>query len=308
MMSETAGFGTLRRTIGRRPRRLAVTWAAMVAMFLTTTGGECSRARVESVNQMNEGVGYAQQGRHIDAVKSLERATAIDPTNDQAYYNLALTHIELRSYERAKQDLQQAITVNGDVAGYYEKLGTVMMQLEDWNGAKEAFEKVIERDEDLFKAYFKLAQVHEKLEQPQEALQRYTESIEHGPRFVEAYSALGRLYADLGYLDQSAQVLQGGLEVSMAGTEEEASLHHLLGTVYQQQRKFPEAIEEFKSALAIIPGMRDALFSLGWTYSLTDEREEARRFLKKFVDVAGGDAPPHYLKAARDRLGELGVN
>jgi len=281
--------------------------AALLAIALLT-GGNCSRARVESVNQMNEGVVYAQQKRFVDAVKSLERATAIDPTNDQAFYNLALVHIELRSFERAKQDLQQAITVNGEVAGYHEKLGTVMIQLEDWDGAKEAFEQSIALDPEIFKAYFKLAQVLEQLEDPQNALQRYTEAIEHGPRFLEAYSALGRLYADLGFLDESVQVLRSGLQVAMPGTEEEANLHHLLGTVYQQQENLEGAIGEFRAALEIVPGMRDALFSLGWTYALTDNREEARRFLKKFIDVAGADAPPHYRKAAQDKLGELGVN
>ncbi|MEM9069477.1 MAG: tetratricopeptide repeat protein [Myxococcota bacterium] len=287
-------------------RASTVLFGMLCMTFLTA--GNCSRARVESVNQMNEGVMYAQAKRFVDAVKSLERSTAIDPTNDQAFYNLALVHIELRSFERAKQDLQQAITINGEVAGYHEKLGTVMIQLEDWNGAKEAFEKSIELDPDLFKAYFKLAQVLEQLEDPQNALQRYTEAIQHGPRFLEAYSALGRLYADQGYLDQSAQVLNSGLEVAMQGTEEEANLHHLLGTVYQQQRNFDQAITHFRSALEIVPGMQDALFSLGWTYALVDNREEARRYLKKFVEVGGAEAPAHYMKAAQDKLGELSVN
>ena len=284
----------------------SVAFSVLAIAFLTA--GDCSRARVESVTQMNEGVVYAQGKRYVEAVKALEHASAIDPTNDQAFYNLALVHIELRNFERAKQDLQQAITVNGDVAGYFEKLGTINQQLEDWNGAKEAFEKSIELDPDLFKAYYKLAQVLEELEDPQNALQRYTEAIQHGPRFLEAYQALGRLYADLGFLNESATVLSSGLEVAIEGTEEEAGLHHLLGTVYQQQENFPQAIEQFKAALEIVPGMSDALFSLGWTYSLNDEREEARRFLKKYVDIAGADAPPHYMKAARDRLNELGVN
>ena len=69
-----------------------------------------------------------------------------------------------------------------------------------------------------------------------------------------------------------------------------------------------QAITHFRAALQIVPGMRDALFSLGWTYSLVDNRDEAQRFLKKFVDVAGQDAPANYVKAAQDRLGELSVN
>ncbi len=277
-------------------------------MFLLLTGGNCSRARVESIEHLNEGVALAQVQRHAEAEEAMEQAAAIDPTNDAAFYNLALVHIEQRNFNRAKEDLERALTIVPDAAGYHEKLGTVLMQLEDWNGAKEAFEAAIAADPELFKAYFKLAQVHERLEDPQNALHQYTAAIEHGPRFLEAYSALGRLYADLGYLDQAAQVLQGGLEVAMEGSEEEANVHHLLGTVYQQQRSYDQAVGEFRAALDIVPGMRDALFSIGWTYSLQDNREEARRFLKKFVDVAGGDAPAHYLKAARDRLGELGVN
>jgi tetratricopeptide (TPR) repeat protein len=279
-----------------------------VLVFLFCVGGDCSRARVESLNHMNEGVVYAQQKRYIDAVEQLERATAIDGTNDQAYYNLSLVHMEMQSMERAKDDLQRAITINGEVAGYHEKLGTVLMELEQWEEAKAAFEAAIAVDENLFKAYYKLAQCHERLDDQQSALTQYTLSIEHGPRFLEAYSQLGRLYADLGYLDEAVTVLQSALQVAQTGSQEEADVHHLLGTVYQQQRNFDGAVNEFRAALEIEPGMRDALFSLGWTYSLQNEREEARRFLKKFVDIAGEDAPPHYLKAAQDRLGELSEN
>ncbi len=281
-------------------------WLLGIWIIGLLTGGNCSRARVESMNHMNEGVVYAQQKRYVDAVKSLERATAVDPTNDQALYNLALVHVELRKFDRAKQDLSRALKVNPEVAGYHEKLGTVLIELGDWNGAKEAFENAIEKDETLFKAYYKLAQVLEELDDQQGALHRYTEAIQKGPRFLEAYAALGALYADLGYLDHSVQVLQSGLKVAMPNTEEEANLHHLLGTAYQQQSKHELAIRAFRSALKIVPGMTDALFSLGWTYAEQKNTEEARRYLKKFVDIAGAEAPAHYLKAARDRLGELG--
>lgn len=279
----------------------------LVALLSTPLlmGGNCSRARVESMNAMNEGVVLAQQKRHVEAVKALERAAAVDPTNDQAMYNMALVHLELRKFERAKEDLNRAIAANPDIAGYHEKLGTVEMQLENWEGAKSAFEKAIAGDDGLFKAYFKLGQVYERLDDPQNALHQYTESIERGPRFLEAYSELGRLYAELGYLSEAIQVLEGGLQVAVPGTEEEANVHQLLGTVYQQQRNFDKAIDEFKAALEVVPSMGEALFSLGWTYSLVDNREEARRYLDKYVKSAGQNAPSHYMKAAQDRLNEL---
>ena len=276
-----------------------------VVMGLILMGGNCSRAREESMNEMNAGVELAQMKRFSESAQSLEKATAIDPTNHQAYFNLAIVQIELRSFSAAREALERAIVAKPDMPGYHEKLGTVLMELEDWKAAQTAFSKALELDPSLFKAHFKLGRCSEELEDPQNALYQYTDAIKTGPRFLPSYSALGRLYADLKYPDHASQVLREALKVAMPGTEEEANVHHLLGTVYQQQRKFDEAINEFQAALAIVPGMQDALFSLGWTYALQGNDEEAKRYLDKYVMMAGTDAPDHYVKAARDRLAEL---
>jgi protein O-GlcNAc transferase len=268
-------------------------------------GGNCSRARVESMNKMNEGVMAGQQKRYMEAIKAFESAAAIDGQNDQVFWNMAMVHMEMRKFDRARDELQKAIAVNPASASYHEKLGTVLMELKDWAGAKTALEAAIQNDPSLFKAYYKLGQTLERLDDQQNALRRYTEAIQKGPRLLEAYSALGRLYADLGYLDYAVQVFQEAFKVALNGTEEEALVHYLLGTVYQQQKKYPDAIREFRAALDVVPGMRDALFSLGWTYLLTNEKEEAKRFLQKFVEVAGADAPAHYVQAAQDKLNEM---
>jgi tetratricopeptide (TPR) repeat protein len=285
-------------------QRLSLVVVGFFAILLCTAA-DCSRARVESINKMNEGVTAAVQKRYVDATKLLESAAVIDPQNDQVFWNMALVHMELRKYDRARDDLQKAIALNADSGGYQEKLGTVLIELKDWNAAKQAFEKSIALEPNLFKAYYKLAQVNEQLDDQQSALKNYTAAVEKGPRFLEAYNALGRLYADLGYLDQSVQVLNEALKVALPGTEEEAQAHHLVGTVYQQQKKFDDAVREFKAALAVVPGMRDALFSLGWTYQLQGNKDEAKRYLQKFVDVAGAEAPAHYVKAARDKIAEM---
>ncbi len=286
------------------PKRLqALACGAFLLVWLS--GGQCSRERVESLNEMNEGVVLAAQKNYVDAVEKLQHAAAIDPTNDQAYWNLAIVHMEMQRFDAARDDLQRAIQINPNAAGYHEKLGTVLMELEQWDQARESFERAIELDPELFKAYYKLAQILERQDDAQGALQRYTEAIQHGPRFIEAYRSLGRLYADLGYLGEAVQVLTSGLQVVIGGTEDEASLHQLLGTVYQQQRNYDQAVHEFHAALDIEPGMQDAMFSLGWTYSLQNNRDEARRYLKRYVDAATGTAPQHYLKAAQDRLTQL---
>jgi tetratricopeptide (TPR) repeat protein len=286
-------------------QRFASSFGLGCFVILMSMGADCSRARVESINKMNEGVTAAVQKRYVDATKLLEAAAVVDPQNDQVFWNLALVHMELHKFDRARDDLNKAIAINPQSGGYQEKLGTILIELKDWNGAKQAMEKAISTEPELFKAYYKLAQINEQLDDQQSALKNYTAAIDKGPRFLEAYNALGRLYADLNYLDQSSQVLQEALKVALPGTEEEAQAHHLLGTVLQQQKKFDQAVAEFKAALAVVPTMRDALFSLGWTYHLQGNKDEAKRYLQKFVDVAGAEAPAHYVKAARDKIAEM---
>ncbi len=275
----------------------------MVGLILM--GGNCSRARVESMNEMNAGVELAQLKRYGEAAASLEKAAVLDPTNHQAYFNLAIVQIEQRNFSAAREALERAVVAKPDMAGYHEKLGTVLMELEDWKSAEAALQEALALDPSLFKAHFKLGRIYEETEDRQNALYQYTDAIKTGPRFLPSYSALGRLYADLRYEDNAAQVLREALVVAVPGTEEEANIHHLLGTVYQQQRKYDDAVTEFQTALGIIPGMPDALFALGWTYSLQKNDEEAKRYLNKYVMMAGAEAPENYIKAAKDRLAEL---
>lgn len=276
-----------------------------LVFFVILTGGNCSRARVESMTHMNAGVAAARTGRYADAKESLERAIALDATNDQAFFNLAIVHMEMSEWEVAEEHLSRAISVNPAPAGYHEKLGTVRMQLEQWDRAKEAFEAAIAADANLFKAYFKLAQCLERLDDPHGALVNYTESARRGPRFIEAYIALGRLYADQGFPDLAIRVLRSGLDVAIPRTDEQAQLYHILGTIQQEQGNHAAAVESYRAALDILPGMPDALFSIGWTYALMDNREEAIRYLELYVANAGANAPEHYVRAAQTKLTQL---
>lgn len=281
-------------------------------MGLLLTGKSCSREHVESLNHMNEGVVLGQQKQFVAAIEKLERATAIDPSNHEAFWNLAMVHMDMQKYELARDDLQRAIALAPDAAHYQVKLGEILVKLEDWNGAKQALEKAIQVDASLFKAYFTLGQIHEHLaiaedgnENWQAALRRYTEAVQKGPRFIEAYNALGRLYADLRLFAQAEQVLQAAQRASLPGTEESAKTHHFLGYVYEQQQKMNDATREYQAALAIVPGMPDANFSLGWAYATQGNRSEASRFLKKYIEAAGQNESPDRVKAARDRVSEL---
>jgi tetratricopeptide (TPR) repeat protein len=285
--------------------------AAVLSVAIVMMGvSNCSEERRHSVQLMNEGIALAQARRVPEALEKLEEAGSVDPTHDAVFFNQAMLQLELQQPARAKAALELAIEANGERANYHEKLGTVMLQMEppEVEGAKSAFERAVQLEPTLYKAHFKLAQVLERLGQEQAALERYTVAIQRGPRFAPAYQELGRLYSDLGLFPQAIQVLRSGITSALPGTEDQAGLHHMLGVVYQQQRNYDRAIESFKAALQVQPGRPDTLFSLGWTYGLIENREEAVRYLQKFMEAATPETPATYTQAARERIAQLGGN
>jgi len=116
-----------------RAHKIGLVLAGLILM-----GGNCSRARVESMNEMNAGVEMAQLKRFAEAAELLEKAAALDPTNHQAYFNLAIVQVEQRNFSAAREALERAIVAAPDIPGYHEKLGTVLIELEDWKGSEAA--------------------------------------------------------------------------------------------------------------------------------------------------------------------------
>lgn len=289
-------------------KRFTMHLALLLSAGLSLGAGSCSQDRKHSLELMNAGVALASQRDYLEAISKFEEAGRVDPTNDQAFYNLAMTHFDMQAYGAAAAAMRQAITADGNVAMYHDKLATILLQLDppNYEQAKAELEKAIQIDPTLFKAHFRLAQVLEAMGEDQAALEAYTQSIRRGPRFIEAYIELGRLYRERDFPNQALQVLRSGVPLAIDGSTEQARLHHNMGMVHQQQRAYDQAVREFREAIQIKPGMPDSLFSLGWTYGLMDNREEAVRYLSRFLEVAGPDVPDSIKSSARDQVSRLG--
>ena len=219
-------------------KRLVSLVAVALFMSLLMGSGNCSQERKASLGAMNEGVILAQQRSYPEAIAKFEHAGHLDPTNDMAFYNLAMTNFDLQAYGAAAAAMRQAISVNATSAMYQDKLATILLQLDPPNliQAKAALEKCVQLDPTLFRAHFRLAQVLEQMDDEQHALERYTEAIRRGPRLIEAYIELGRLYAQVGFPQQALQVLRAGVPLAIEGSTEQARLHHVMVTAVRNSR------------------------------------------------------------------------
>ncbi|HEY7111701.1 MAG TPA: tetratricopeptide repeat protein [Thermoanaerobaculia bacterium] len=86
-------------------------------------------------------------------------------------------------------------------------------------------------------------------------------SIERKPDAFLPHFALGALYAHGAHWADAERELLRALDVARV-----PSAHVLLGTVLREKGEMTRAIEQFQAALAIQPGLDDAMFQLGLCY------------------------------------------
>jgi len=277
----------------------------VMLIVLLVLAAACSRAKVESLEHMNKGVEYYQLKQYNLAVKELEEAIRLNENNEAAYYNLAIVHIDLAHWSRAAQLLTRAVVLSPNNANYHFLLGRSYLEMQELEQARSEFENSKNLDPKLFKPEYYLGMVLEELDKPQEAFGAYTNAIMKNPRYINAYARLGNLYAEFGFLDNAVQVLQEALKVGVPGSEELGGVHKLLGTVYQEKGELEKAAAQLKMAIDINPAMEDALFSLGWTYAQMGSKENARIYLERFIKQAGDKTPQEYVAAAQAKIYEF---
>jgi tetratricopeptide (TPR) repeat protein/type II secretory pathway predicted ATPase ExeA len=177
------------------------------------------------------------------------------------YHQLGRVAEELREYDQARQDYQQALQIYiefGDryeQAGTYHHLGIVAQELREYDQARQDY---------------------------QQALQIY---IEFGDRYEQAgtYHHLGIVAQELREYDQARQDYQQALQIyiEFGDRYSQARTYHQLGMVAQELREYDQARQDYQQALQIYIEFGDR-YSQASTYSqlgllaeALDETEEA---------------------------------
>ncbi|MFH1437422.1 MAG: tetratricopeptide repeat protein [Pseudomonadota bacterium] len=275
----------------------------LVVVLLIGSAG-CSRAKVESLEHMNKGVEFYQTKQYNLAIKELEEAIRLNESNEEAYYNLSIVHIDLSHWSRAAQLLTRAVVLKPNDANYHFLLGRAYQEMGELEQARSEYENSSTINPAFFKPEYYLGMVLADMDKPQEAFSAYTSAIMKNARYVPAYTRLGNIYAEYGFLEESRQVLSEGIKVGVPGSEELAEVHKLLGTVHQELGNLELAAQQLKMAIDIKP-MQDALFSLGWTYAQMGSKENARIYLERFIKQSDEKTPQEYIQAAQAKIYEF---
>lgn len=251
---------------------------ALVGLFVAA----CSRGPEK---YLASGDKYFKAGKYSEAVIQYQNAVQASPKLAHAHHQLALTYLELKSFQPAYNELRTTVTLDPKDSEAQLQLAALLLAAKKYAEAKAAAAKVVATEPNNAQAHDVLAREAAATGDSGGAIREYQTAIKLAPQTIESYSALATLYTSKGDIPDAESVLKQAVD-----SNPQSELAHLnLGRFHFSQRRFSEADADFDRAARLAP--RDPLtrLLLANDYLAEGKPTEAEKVCAELKTVAPDD-------------------
>lgn len=204
-----------------------------------------------------------------------------------------------RRYEQALQAFQSMELDPSDSPELSYYLGLCYTQLERYDEALLYLEQVVTSSDNLLQIYQSrmiLSYIYTTTKRHRLALFELEQLLSSGYESAQVYAALGYVQYMLGDTDQCLEHLQKAITLDPRNTNALNSIGYILA----EKEIDPEgALSYCKNAVELKPENAAYLDSLGWAYFKTGRISEAKSYLRKALNISGGNKEiAFHMKAA----------
>ncbi|RRB02955.1 tetratricopeptide repeat protein [Larkinella rosea] len=196
-----------------------------------------------------------QQGKFREAIQPLNQAIDADGGNFEAFNSRGVAHYELKDYENALLDYEQAIQLKPD----------------------------------FYKPYYNRAKLKTARGETDPALKDYAEAIRRAPDSSDIYLDRGQLFATAGNLISAMSDFNQAIQLNP-----KSSLAYFnRGNIRFQQEEFPQALDDFAKTVELDAKFGKAFNALGVTQIMLKQKENGCLSLKQALQLGYTEAQPY---------------
>jgi tetratricopeptide (TPR) repeat protein len=243
------------------------------------------------------------KGQYDKALMLFHRALEIDPATSGIHFRIAKAQVFLGKLEDAVLELQKDIELFPQASDSYGLLGETYLQLKDYQKAKENFEAAIRTKPDYTKAYYGLAAACARLglkDESKDAQQKFKhyeaedqKAGRHWRQVLEplmvtrrsvahTHTDIGRVYNEHGNQDKAEQLWQKA--VLFDPNNIDCRFH--LAASYLQKSKLTDALGLYEQITQIEPENGVSYFFIGNINARLNRFDDAEKAYKKVIEVA----------------------
>jgi len=230
-------------------------------------------------------------GHYEKAAEQFQQAAQLEPSNDQAYVNLAASYEHLNRPEKAEEAYKQVISIRPQESSGYSYLGAFYFGQAQYEKAQAMFEKAIALTPGSYGNYSNLGGVLFYEGKYEEAIHALEKSIAIRPSSNAYVLAADALF----YLRRFQEATQNNLAALKLNDSDYATWGNL-GDSYYYGGNRPGAAETYRKAIELAeqqlklnPSDASVLADLANYYSMLGERKQALALLDRALQLGHGD-------------------
>ncbi len=215
-----------------------------------------------------------------DAIRVLERATELAPSDHRAFNSLGTAYIINLRLDDAANAFQKAIDLEPKEEFAYASLANLRRAFGNPTDAIALYKRQLDIKPDDPESFAGLAVAQLLVDDDAAANESLARALALSPRDFRLYTTLGYLYAARGRFDKAREMVDLSLRIEPRF----AWTHITLGNILLGQKKYKEAIEAFSEAQSYgdFPSMH---FELAKAFMVNDQFSQAIDRLNASVDI-----------------------
>ena len=222
---------------------------AMLSLIAMAGTGGCKRDPATLKQKaLENGNREYDRGKYPEAIIYYGQALQIDRHFAEAHYKLAQCYLKQGSFAAAFQELARTVDLQPDNMPAQLNLGQLLLRGGKGKEAKERALLILRSDPKNIDARILLAGADVELGD-KEALQEAQETARMAPDRPDVYMQIALIQAKNGAWSES----ETNLKKAASLDSKSVGALMTLGSFYEQRRRWPEALEQFNSAIARDP-------------------------------------------------------
>ena len=223
------------------------------------------------------GVIHAQQGRNDEALKEIEAAIALKPSDPEAHLNCANVLKSLGRAQEALDGYARALNLKPGWPQAENNRGTVLRDLGRHQEALAAYDRALEAQPNYAEALNNRGIVLQDLKRPAEALEAYDRALRSAPNFAQAFNNRGSVLMELRRFVDALSCFDRAISLRPSDIE----VINNRGNALQGLGRYDEALKTYDRVLAIRPDHVSALNNRGSALQQLKRYEEALASFEK---------------------------
>lgn len=235
---------------------------------------------------------YRETGEYESAVTQFQKATTLDPTNDDAFRGLADVYQKLNRPADAEATYRRAIHLRPQYWGGYSWLGVFYFSRARYDDAAGMFKEVIALAPDNYRGYSNLGAMYVAEGHYQQGIEMLEKSATLRPT-VDAYLNLGTTYFLMHNFSDAARSYREALKLD---NTKWLSWGNLADALFWMPGKRQEAEDAYRQAIRLTGERLQVNPRDGYTLAfratylaMTDQKSEAMESLQKAVALSPTD-------------------